>query len=335
MDGIDSREGRMVRIVFLGTDCFAATILQSLLDKKYAQLIDVVALYTKEPKGMHLQKSPAHIIADKFDVIVKTPKTLRSEESAADFRDLDIDLAIVASYGLILPRFILEIPPHGCINVHPSKLPRWRGAAPMQRALMAGDKDTAVCIMFMTEDLDAGDIILQCNVDILDDMNFGALSDVSANMAVPMLLKVIQCIENGDKYPVVAQCKTGVTYANKIEKSEERIDWRCSALEINNKIRALSPSPCAYFVHDKKRIKIIKAKVGACNLTHHDSTAYNISVGKIVVSHDADARVGEFGICCGDGVLIKPLLVQKEGGRVMSVAEFLRGYNFCDGCIVH
>lgn len=338
----------MLKIIFCGTDSFAVPILRSLVQED-TMSINVVSVYTKMPsvsgRCMKVQKSPVHILADALHIDVKTPKTLRTDDVLDELRGLDADIMIVASYGLILPQSVLDITRHGCINVHPSTLPRWRGAAPIQRALMAGDSEVDVCLMQMDAGLDTGDLIIKRTIEVTNDMNYGRLSHMCADVASSMLLQFLYGIQAGVVYQPTVQACEGVTYASKIGKEEERISWDSQAYHIFNKIRALSPSPGAYFVHKGVRIKVLEAMVedvtsdsvkakGASGEWYGQpvSVASSVSPGYVVLSSGARGRI--MLIHCNDRAWIRPLIIQKAGGRSMEISDFLRGYAIESGEIV-
>ena len=305
-----------MKVVFMGTSDFADPILYKLIQSQHKLL----GVYTKSPKAsgrkMKMKKSSTHIIAEDCGIEVFTPKTLRTEEAEIALKTLDPDIVVVASYGLIIPGNILSIPKNGFLNVHPSALPRWRGAAPIQRTLMAGDKYTAVCIMQMDEGLDTGPILMREDLDISEDDNSGTLTKLCAEIGGDLLLQVLGLISQGGALKVVQQAEEGMTYAHKIEKSDEQIDWNCDAIENLNKIRGLSPKPGAYFIYNGIRIKILEARLGGEDLR------YKGKPGEIV-----QYSTKNFRIYNGDGFYICPMKLQKEGGKEMDVSSFLNGCN--------
>lgn len=281
----------------MGTPHFALPALEALIASEHK----LVAVYTAPPKpagrGNEVKKSPVHELAEKHSIPVHTPASLKAEQLP------ESDVAVVAAYGILLPEHILNAPKFGCINIHPSSLPRWRGAAPIQRTIMAGDKKTSVCIMRMDKGLDTGDIIMQGEFDIAPDMTAGELHDFCAKLGAEMTLGAVKAIE---QITPVKQNGESVTYAKKITKEDEIINWSKSAEEIKNQVRGLNPFPGAYFMHDGKKIKLFEVEV-----TSGKGQPGTVLDDKLLVA-------------CGSGaVRIKKL--QKEGKRPMTAQEFLNG----------
>jgi methionyl-tRNA formyltransferase len=268
----------------------------------------VVAVYSQPPRpkgrGMETQKSPVHALAEELGIAVRTPVSLKTAEEAAAFAALNADVAVVAAYGLILPKAILDAPRHGCLNIHASLLPRWRGAAPIQRAIMAGDAATGVTIMQMEEGLDTGPMLLKEELAIDADMSAGALHDALAEIGARL---VVQALEQLPDLSPVQQPADGVTYAAKITKEECRIDWRRSAAKLDRHVRGLSPAPGAFTEIDGERLTILAADLAA---------------GSGAPGTTIDNRLT---IACGDGAL-RPTLVKRAGKRAMSAEEMLRGF---------
>ncbi|HEY1385269.1 MAG TPA: methionyl-tRNA formyltransferase [Dongiaceae bacterium] len=294
-----------LRIVFMGTPAFAAVALKAILDAGH----DVVAVYSQPPRpkgrGMETQKSPVHILAEEHGIAVRTPASLKSADEAAAFVALKADVAVIAAYGLILPKAILEAPRRGCLNIHASLLPRWRGAAPIQRAIMAGDAETGVTIMQMDEGLDTGPMLLKESLPIEPETNAGALHDALAELGARLICAALDRMPDGLR--PVAQPADGVTYAAKITKEECRIDWRRRAAELDRQIRGLSPAPGAFTEIKGERLTILAADVlaqsGAPGTTLDDRLT----------------------IACGEGAL-RPTLAKRAGKRAMSTEELLRGF---------
>ncbi len=313
----------MLKIIFMGTGDFAVQILHAIVEQKR---LNVVAIYTKNHEIDFAKFSMHHhniyTIAKEFRINVKTPTTLAQESCISELRNFHADIIVVASYGMILSRQILDIPRYGCINVHPSALPRWRGAAPIQRALMEGDSYISVCIVEMNEGLDTGPIIMRKSIKIDDDIDCGNLTKICADLGGNMLTTTLLNLECGIHYDVTEQDDEGVTYANKIEKYEEQIDWTQSASKVINRIRALSPTPGAYFTYRNIRIKILQA----IRLTYIDEEN---QCGTVIIRTIKKTNEKEVIILCGDGRYIKPIIIQKEGSKVMKMDDFLRGnYSF-------
>ncbi len=293
-----------LRTVFMGTPAFAAVALKALVDAGH----EVVAVYSQPPRpkgrGMETQKSPVHALAEELGIAVRTPASLKTADEAAAFAALKGDIAVVAAYGLILPKAILDAPRHGCLNIHASLLPRWRGAAPIQRAIMAGDAKTGVTIMQMEEGLDTGPMLLKEELAIGPDTDAGALHDALAEIGARL---VVEALDRLPALKPVPQPADGVTYAAKITKEECRLDWRRSALELDRHVRGLSPAPGAFTEISGERLTILAADIAAGSGTP----------GTVL-----DDRLT---IACGDGAL-RPTLVKRAGKRAMSAEEMLRGF---------
>jgi methionyl-tRNA formyltransferase len=292
-----------MRIAFMGTPEFALPTLDALVAAGH----EIVAVYTQPPRpagrGKSLSPSPVQRRAEAAGLSVRTPATLRDPEAQAEFAALDLDAAVVAAYGLILPVAILEAPKHGCLNVHGSLLPRWRGAAPIQRAILAGDERTGVCIMQMEKGLDTGPVYL-CRETEIGRKTAGALADELAAIGGALLVDVLDRIDAMTPEP---QPEAGVTYAHKIEKHEARIDFAAPAEAVERQIRAFNPVPGAFFEHQGERIRIHEAVVmpGAG------------APGQVLDTN--------LSIACGQGVIM-PRRVQRSGRGVMSTGELLRGF---------
>ena len=305
-----------MRLVFMGTPEFALPALRAL----HASQHSVAAVYTQPPRpagrGQEETPSPVHRLAISLGIPVHTPATLKSPEIQEQFRALNADVAVVVAYGLLLPRAILDAPAHGCLNIHPSSLPRWRGAAPIQRTLMAGDSETSVCIMRLDEGMDTGDILLEQPLSIPPTMNAGDLHDKTAELGANLLIETLIGLQQGTIIPR-KQSADGICIAPKIRKEEARIDWTQSAQTIHNLIRGLSPKPGVFFMHGGQPIKILRA----------DYDAAPVSTKPATVMDDA------LTIACGSGVL-RPQLLQRSGKTVVSAADLLRGYPLPAGTIL-
>ncbi|MGS1017629.1 methionyl-tRNA formyltransferase [Allosphingosinicella humi] len=292
-----------MRIAFMGTPDFAVPTLDALVAAGH----EVVAVYSQPPRragrGKALRPSPVQERAEALGIAVRTPLTLRDAEEQAAFAALALDVAVVAAYGLILPVPVLEAPRFGCLNVHGSLLPRWRGAAPIHRAILAGDEATGVTIMGMEKGLDTGPMYLAREVPV-DGKTAGELTEELAYMGAAMMVEVLG---NLDRFPPVPQPEDGVTYAAKIEKHEARLDFTRSATEVERQVRAFNPVPGAFLEHEGERIKILAAEV----------TGQTGAPGTIL-----DERLT---IACGSGA-IAPALVQRAGRAVMTPSELLRGF---------
>ncbi|MBB6427449.1 methionyl-tRNA formyltransferase [Sphingopyxis sp. JAI128] len=296
-----------MRIAFMGTPPFAVPTLAAL----HAAGHEIVAVYSQPPRpaqrGKKLQKSPVHIWAEEQGLPVRTPKSLKNEEAQAAFAALDLDVAVVAAYGLILPQAILDAPREGCLNVHGSILPRWRGAAPVQRAILAGDAETGVTIMQMDAGLDTGAMRLVEKTPVARK-SAGALTDELAEMGALMMVRTLSELH---AFMPEAQPDEGVTYAAKIDKGEARLDFLTSAVQVERQVRAFNPVPGAFFELDGERYKILAAEV-----LHPADTVAGAAPG--VTLDDA------LTIACNPGA-IRATRVQRAGKPAMDAAELLRG----------
>ncbi len=296
-----------MKIVFMGTPDFAVAALN-----KIASCHEVVCVYSQPPReagrGHKLQKTPVHEAAEKLGIEVRTPKTLRSFEEQAAFKALNADMAVVAAYGLILPKAILEAFPKGCVNIHASLLPRWRGAAPIQRAIEAGDAQTGVTIMKMDEGLDTGDMLLKGVVAITPQTTGGSLHDALAEIGADLILKALASF---DDISPVKQTDEGTCYAAKIDKAEAKIDFGQPADVLERKIRAFNPYPAMFFEYKGERFKIFRAKVVEMR-------------GKIGEILESDNRL----VIATQDKALEILEIQRQGKKVMSASELLRGMKF-------
>ncbi|MFA5952777.1 MAG: methionyl-tRNA formyltransferase [Hyphomicrobium sp.] len=305
-----------LRIVFMGTPDFSVPALEAVASAGH----EIVAVYSQPPRpagrGMADKKQPVHVAAEAQGLLVRTPKSLRDPAEQEAFAALRADAAIVIAYGLILPRRVLEAPRYGCFNLHASKLPRWRGAAPIQRAIMAGDRETAVMVMHMDEGLDTGPICLAEPVPIGPDVTAGELHDVLSARSAALTVAALAKLEAGS-LSEVPQPAEGVLYAAKIEKAESRIDFTQTSECVHNHIRGLSPFPGAWLEAAPaggapERIKVLRSAVvdgrGEPGVALDDALA----------------------IACGEGA-IRLIEVQRAGKRPMSAGDFLRGFTFPKG----
>jgi len=307
-----------MRIIFMGTPDFAVPALRAVVDAGH----EVAAVYTQPPRaagrGMALRKSPVHEVAEQAGLTVLTPARLKSPEEQERFSALHADAAVVVAYGLILPRPILDGTRHGAFNIHASLLPRWRGAAPINRAIMAGDSETGVSIMRVTEGLDAGPVCLESRVPIGPDVTAGELHDALATKGAALMVEALAELERG-RLDCKPQPDEGLTYAHKLDPAETRIDWRRSARDVHNLIRGLSSHPGAWFeaeVNGKpERIKALRAVLARGSGTP----------GTLL-----DERLT---IACGEGAL-RLTEVQRSGKRPMSAEDFLRGAHLSRGAVV-
>lgn len=302
-----------MKVVFMGTPDFAVPALRRLIKEH-----NVVCVYTREPKisgrGNKLNKTPVHIVAEEYGIEVRTPKTLRTPEEQQKFAELNADVAVVAAYGLILPKAVLEAYPLGCLNIHASLLPRWRGAAPIQRCIEAGDKKSGVTIMQIAEGLDTGDMLLKGETTIDKNMTGEELHDALMNIGADLISEVLADIK---KYPPQKQDDNLACYAQKLEKEECKIDFNQPTEKLYNKIRAFNPYPAMYFEYDGERFKILQT----------EKVSVTAQAGTIVKG------INELIIATSDGAL-KVLQIQRQGKRPMSSDELLRGFSFKENTIL-
>jgi methionyl-tRNA formyltransferase len=297
-----------MNIIFMGTPDFAVPALKKLSENHAHR---VVAVFTAPPKpqgrGLAVTPSPVHLLADNLNIPVYTPKTLRSQETLDLINTIAADIIVVVAYGFIVPKEILAAKKYGCLNIHPSKLPKYRGAAPLQRTIINGDSESAVCIMQMDEGLDTGDIILQQDIKLHNNITLTELHDLCANIGGDLLQKVLSNIEVLQR---VKQGDSGVVYAHKLSKEEGKIDWRLSAFAIDCKIRGMNPWPGTYFEFNGEIIKILSAEL--VNSYGHGQ----MQPGTVLND--------EFAVVCGDG-MIKLLKVKPAGKKEMSGKDYLNG----------
>jgi methionyl-tRNA formyltransferase len=300
-----------MRIIFMGSPDFAVPTLDALVEAGH----EVIAAYTQPPRpagrGKGERPTPVNQRAGELGIEVRCPKTLRGEAERAAFAELEADVAVVAAYGLILPQAILDAPTFGCLNVHGSLLPRWRGAAPVQRAIMAGDEATGITIMQMEAGLDTGPMLLKRAVEI-EGKNAAQLTEELAKLGAKMMVEVLADLPEFDPIP---QPEDGVTYAAKISKEEAQIDWSRPAAELVRQVQGLAPFPGAWFEANRERIKLLAAEMA-----------------------DGSGKPGEvldnrLTIRCGSGA-IRPTLVQRAGKGAMSVEEMLRGFAIPKGTVL-
>jgi methionyl-tRNA formyltransferase len=297
------------RIVFMGSPDFAVAPLAALVDAGRS----IACVYSQPPRpagrGQKLRKTPVHAFAEARGIEVRTPRTLKSAVEQDAFATLDADLALVVAYGLLLPKPILDAPRLGCVNLHGSLLPRWRGAAPIQRAIMAGDKETGVQAMQMEEGLDTGPVYLTVRCAIEPDDTAGTLHDKLAALAGPLAVRTVEGLEAG-LLIATPQAAEGMIYAKKIDAGEARIDWSLPAREVDGRIRGLSPFPGAWFELPTERGPVRVRALG-CRLSQGEGAP-----GELL---DDALRVA-----CGKGAL-RLLKVQREGKQPMAAEDFLRG----------
>jgi methionyl-tRNA formyltransferase len=298
-----------LRLVFMGTPEFAVPTLTEILGQGH----DIAAVYTQPPRaagrGMDLRKSAVHEAAERFGLAVLTPQSLKGEEEAVRFAALQPDVAVVVAYGQILPRAFLAAPPHGCLNLHASLLPRWRGAAPIARAIMAGDAETGVMVMRMEAGLDTGPVAMAERVAIGPDTTAGELSARLSRLGADLMVRALSALSRGvlDEAP---QGEVGVTYAAKIDRRETRIDWTAPAGAVHDHIRGLSPDPGAWFEADLGRGA---ERIRALRSTRAEGSG---APGAVLDS--------DLAIACGEGA-VRLIELQRAGKAPMKAADFLRG----------
>jgi len=306
-----------MRIAFLGTSEFAVPALQALVEAGH----DVVAVYTRTPKpagrGNRERKTPVHTLADTLGLPVRTPKTLRTDEAAAGFKALDLDAAVVVSYGHILTQPFLDAPVLGCVNIHGSLLPRWRGAAPIHRAILAGDAETGVTTMRMDEGLDTGPMLLAERTPIHADDTAATVHDRLAALGATLIVSTLDGLVRRSIDPT-PQPTEGVTYAHKLGKHESLIDWRRPAVELERKVRAFDPWPGTSFSFNGEAIKVLGAALALAS-----GAPGTVSI----------ARDGIPVVACGVGGL-RLLKLQRPGKAPQAAEAFLRGFALPAGTVL-
>jgi methionyl-tRNA formyltransferase len=303
-----------LRLIFMGTPDFAVPTLSEIAGRGH----EIAAVYTRAPRpagrGMALQPSPVEREARRFGIPVLTPKTLRTDEALAVFYAHKADAAVVVAYGLILPKPILDAVPLGCFNLHASLLPRWRGAAPINRAIMAGDAETGVMVMRMEEGLDTGPVAMVARVPIAADMTAGDLHDALAPRGASLMIEALDALKGG-ALQLAPQPSEGVIYAAKIDKGETRIDWAKPWKTVHDHCRGLSPFPGAWFELARQRIKVLRATRGE---------------GSGAPGTVLDDRLT---IACREGA-VRLVEVQRAGKQPMQAEEFLRGTAVAPGTVL-
>ena len=305
-----------LRLAFMGTPDFAVPALRALTEGGH----DVAAVYTQPPReagrGQKPRPSPVQTAALQRGIPVRVPPSLKSPAEQAAFAALALDAAVVVAYGLLLPKPILAAPRFGCLNIHASLLPRWRGAAPIQRALMAGDVETGVTIMQMDEGLDTGPILLRERLAIGLDDDAGLLHDKLASLGARLILRALDGLAD-ETLQAQPQPSAGVAYAAKITRTDERLDWRRSAEDLARQVRALSPRPGAWCALNGDRLKVLASE----------------PIAKTVESAPGLVLDDRLTVACGRGAL-RLARIQRAGGAPMSAEAFLRGYRIPQGTVL-
>jgi methionyl-tRNA formyltransferase len=304
---LEAKQSAM-RLAFMGTPDFAVPTLDALIGAGH----EIAAVYCQPPRpagrGKGLRPSPVQQRAEAAGIDVRTPQSLRDPQAQAEFAALGLDAAVVVAYGLILPQPILDAPRLGCFNVHASLLPRWRGAAPIQRAILAGDSLTGITIMRMEAGLDTGPAYATVPVEV-DRKTAGELANELAGKGAALMVEVLNHLDRAAARP---QSEAGVTYAAKIRKEEARLDFTRPAIEVERQVRAFNPSPGAFFEHEGERVKLLAAEIGERSGTPG------------IVLDD------RLAIACSEGSIV-PTLVQRSGRAPMSASELLRGFRIPPG----
>jgi methionyl-tRNA formyltransferase len=320
-----------MRLAFMGTPEFAVPTLDALVAAGH----EVAAVYTQPPRpanrGKKLTPSAVHARAEELGLPVRTPVSLRNAEEQAGFAALDLDVAVVAAYGLILPQAILDAPKNGCLNVHGSLLPRWRGAAPVQRAILAGDEKTGVMVMQMEAGLDTGPVRATTEIEI-DRKTTGELTAELAELGAELMVGVLG---NLSAHPAERQSEEGITYAAKIDKAETRIDFSGSAEQVERQVRAFSPAPGAWFEHEGERYRILQAAVAPAQAGAHHACQHEPQdeIGSSLRGSDGEVLDNSLTIACATGA-IRPTLIQRAGKPAMRTAELLRGKPIPPGTVL-
>ena len=301
------------RLIFMGTPEFAVPPLKMLVENGY----NVVGVYTQPPRpknrGHHINKSPVHLCAEMYNLPVWTPASFKQEEDQEIFKAHEADLAVVVAYGLLLPKIILDAPHLGCVNIHGSLLPRWRGAAPIHRAMLAGDGVTGITLMHMNEGLDTGDMIATADIPLHPNDTFQKIHDEMSLLGASLLLKTLPSILSKDALRTL-QPLMGVTYAHKLSKQESWIDWNQSAQSILRQIKTLNPWPGTMVFYRGHIIKIKEASF----VEHHQF--------ELLDHHKPGCLFPNGYVLCGNGEFLSLEVLQKEGGKPLAKEEFLRGF---------
>lgn len=307
-----------LRVGFAGTPAFAEQALQAILSAGFNVVVALTQPDRPSGRGMQLTPSPVKQLALKHGIPVEQPVSLRNDDAQAMLRAYDLDVLVVVAYGLILPQVVLDVPRAGCLNIHASLLPRWRGAAPIHRAIEAGDTETGVCIMQMDAGLDTGGVVDEARLPILPTETTAQLHDRLAALGADRIVAVLQQLAAGGALHALPQSEAGVTYAHKLEKAESLLDPVQSAAQLDRQIRAYNPFPGAVLQSDGKPIKIWQASI----------VAGQGMPGTVLAADDRGVVVA-----CGDGALRLEVL-QAPGGKRLPAADFLRGHPLTVGTVL-
>ena len=301
---------KSLKVVFMGTPEFALPGLQSIHKN-----CNLISCYTQPSRpagrGQEISHSPVKNFCIKNNIPVFTPENFKEEKEINHLKEMNCDILVVSAYGIILPKKILSIPRFGALNIHASLLPRWRGAAPIQRAILSGDKKTGITIMQMNEKLDAGAIVLQKEINIKEKNTSQEIHDQLAQLGGKLINDVLKILQKEEKIKSIPQDETNTTYAKKISTDEAKINWNKNGKDILRQIKAFNPIPGAWFTANNERIKIFDADI---------STSNNKPVGLILDKN--------FSISCGNGDIINPKILQRSGKSRMDINTFIRGFRF-------
>lgn len=302
-----------MKIIFMGTPQFSCKTLEAILSHKNFEVVGVLTRHAQiAGRGKQLKNSPIYDLAFKNNLKIFTPQTLKDPEIYQQLKNLNPDISVIVAYGLILPAEILSIPKFGSINLHPSLLPRWRGASPIQRTIFAGDKITSVDIIQMDQGLDSGDILYRKEYHLKGDETYQQLSTKLAEIGANSIIETLKIFENNnlDHFKIIKQDHSKAIYAHKISKDECKINWQNNAQDIYRQIKALSGSLGAYFLYNDEKIKILDVLL-------ENNNSQEFPIGSIVNK--------DLSIQCNKGI-IKPLILQRQGRNPLALNEFLRGF---------
>ena len=301
---------KSLKVVFMGTPEFALPGLQSIYKN-----FNLIGCFTQPSRpsgrGQKISHSPVKNFCIKNNIPIFTPENFKEEKETNHIKKMNCDILVVSAYGIILPKKILSIPRFGALNIHASLLPRWRGAAPIQRAILSGDKKTGITIMQMNENLDAGAIVLQKEINIKEKNTSQEIHDQLAQLGGKLINDVLKILQKEEKIKSIPQDETNTTYAKKISTEEAKINWNKSGKEILRQVKAFNPIPGAWFTVNKERIKIFDADISSSN---------NKSAGLILDKN--------FSISCGNGDVLNPKILQRSGKSQMDINTFIRGFHF-------